>query len=87
MVSAPDKPMKSSSTVREAASKLVSTDLPLYMACPCRITKPPVAQLTRSVASVILLTVNPLFTALQNSIFMSIGLFCLSYFDIYVVGS
>ena len=49
MVSAPDKPMKSSSTVREAASKLVSSDLPLYMACPCRITKPPVAQLTRSV--------------------------------------
>ena len=49
MVSAPDKPMKSSSTVREAASKLASSDLPLYMACPCRITKPPVAQLTRSV--------------------------------------
>ena len=66
MVSAPDKPMKSSSTVREAASKLVSTDLPLYMACPCRITKPPVAQLTRSVSSVILilLTINPFFTVL-----------------------
>lgn len=47
MVSAPDKPMKSSSTMREAANKLVSCHLPLYMACPCRITKPPVAQLTR----------------------------------------
>merc|ERR1719348_1944740 len=47
MVSAPDKPMKSSSTMREAATKLVNTELPLYMACPCRITKPPVAQLTR----------------------------------------
>merc|ERR1719318_178944 len=47
MVSAPDKPMKSSSTMREAANKLVSCNLPLYMACPCRITKPPVAQLTR----------------------------------------
>jgi len=47
MVSAPDKPMKSSSTMREAANKLVACDLPLYMACPCRITKPPVAQLTR----------------------------------------
>jgi len=47
MVSAPDKPMKSSSTMREAATKLVASDLPLYMACPCRITKPPVAQLTR----------------------------------------
>ena len=47
MVSGPDKPMKSSSTMREAAGKLVQTDLPLYMACPCRITKPPVAQLTR----------------------------------------
>ena len=49
MISAPDKPMKSSSTAREAAIKLVSSDIPLYMACPCRITKPPVAQLTRSV--------------------------------------
>jgi len=47
MVSAPEKPMKSSSTMREAANKLVACDLPLYMACPCRITKPPVAQLTR----------------------------------------
>jgi protein SMG8 len=47
MVSAPDRPMKSSSTMREAANKLVTQDLPLYMACPCRLTKPPVAQLTR----------------------------------------
>lgn len=47
MISAPDKPMKSSSTMREAASKLVTSDLPLYMACPCRTVKPPVAQLTR----------------------------------------
>ena len=47
MVSAPDKPMKSSSTLREAAGKLVSSCLALYLACPCRITKPPVAQLTR----------------------------------------
>ena len=47
MVSAPDKPMKSSSTMREAANKLVTSDLPLYMACPCRITKPLTAQLTR----------------------------------------
>ena len=72
MVSAPDRPMKSSSTMREAANKLVASQLPLYMACPCRydwrttspshafyshsfyllfpllrITKPPVAQLTR----------------------------------------
>ena len=65
--------MKSSSTMREAANKLVASDLPLYMACPCRsilinfvhcvhfsfvindsqvkvlfrLTKPPVAQLTR----------------------------------------
>ena len=38
--------MKSSSTMREAASKLVTSDLPLYMACPCRINKPPMAQLT-----------------------------------------
>ena len=28
--------MKSSSTMREAANKLVASDLPLYMACPCR---------------------------------------------------
>ena len=64
------RPMKSSSTMREAANKLVASDLPLYMACPCRsilihfvhfsfvfndsqvkvlfrLTKPPVAQLTR----------------------------------------
>ena len=47
MVSAPDKPMKSSSTMREAANKLVSSDMPLYMACPCRITKPLTAQLAR----------------------------------------
>jgi len=47
LVSAPDRPMKSCSTLREAATKLVTADLPLYMACPCRLTKPPVAQLTR----------------------------------------
>jgi len=47
MISAPDRPMKSSSTMREAATKLVTSDLPLYMACPCRISKPPLAQLTR----------------------------------------
>ena len=63
MISAPDKPMKSSSTMREAATKLVSSDLPLYMACPCRITKPPVAQLTRihvvTPKAPIWITVNP----------------------------
>ena len=47
MISAPDKPMKSSSTMREAAARLVTSDLPLYMACPCRTVKPPVSQLTR----------------------------------------
>ena len=47
MISAPDRPMKSSSTMREAATRLVGSDLPLYMACPCRISKPPLAQLTR----------------------------------------
>ena len=40
MVSGPDKPMKSSSTMREAAGKLVQTDLPLYMACPCPSPSP-----------------------------------------------
>ena len=30
--------MKSSSTMREAANKLVGSDLPLYMACPCRFS-------------------------------------------------
>jgi len=47
MVSAPDKPMKSSSTMRGAAQELVSSDMPLYMACPCRPKSPPVAQLMR----------------------------------------
>jgi len=47
MVSAPDKPMKSSSTVQGAAQKLVSSDMPLYMACPCRSKNPFVAQLMR----------------------------------------
>ena len=36
MVSAPDRPMKSAGTLREAANKLVTAPLPLYMACPCR---------------------------------------------------
>ena len=36
MVSAPDRPMKSCSTMREAATRLISSDLPLYMACPFR---------------------------------------------------
>jgi len=47
MVSGPDKPMKSSSTMRGAAQDLVSSDMPLYMACPCRLKAPPVAQLIR----------------------------------------
>jgi len=63
MVSAPDRPMKSSSTMREAANKLVASDLPLYMACPCRLTKPPVAQLTRihvvTPKAPVWITINP----------------------------
>jgi len=54
MVSAPDKPMKSSSTLREAAQRLVTSDMPLYMACPCRAKSPPVAQLMRSITVFIL---------------------------------
>lgn len=63
MVSAPDRPMKSCSTMREAATRLISSDLPLYMACPCRLTRPPVAQLTRlhvvTPKAPIWVTVNP----------------------------
>ncbi len=33
--------------LRDAASKVVNHDMPLYMACPCRAMRPYPAQLTR----------------------------------------
>lgn len=49
--SAPDRVVKSSSNghMRETASKLLHSDMPLYFPCPCRSAKPPhLAQLSRS---------------------------------------
>lgn len=53
----------SSGHVKETAQKLVSMDMPLYFPCPCRSSKPLMAQLMRVFVvtpdSPILLTLNP----------------------------
>lgn len=39
--------MISTGIVRDGGSKIVFNDMPLYFPCPCRNTKPNVAQLMR----------------------------------------
>ena len=47
--SGPDKMVKATSSghVKETAQKLVAMDMPLYFPCPCRSSKPLMAQLMR----------------------------------------
>lgn len=63
--SADDKMVKAnnSGVVKETAVRLVDSDMPLYFPCPCRTSKPFLAQLTRlfvvTPESPILITLNP----------------------------
>lgn len=47
--SGPDKMVKATTSghVKESANKLVTMDMPLYFPCPCRSSKPLLAQLAR----------------------------------------
>lgn len=47
--SGPDKMVKATSSghVKETAHKLVTSDMPLYFPCPCRSSKPLMAQMMR----------------------------------------
>ena len=48
MASGIHKPMKSSPQAKDlTASKLINSDMPLYIACPCKNSRPFPAQLTR----------------------------------------
>ena len=63
--SGPDKMVKATSSghVKETAHKLVTSDMPLYFPCPCRSSKPLMAQMMRVFVvtpdSPILVTLNP----------------------------
>lgn len=63
--SGPDKMVKATSAghVKETAHKLVTMDMPLYFPCPCRSSKPLLAQLMRVYVitpdSPVQLTLNP----------------------------
>lgn len=46
-MNSPDKILRGSGIVRDGGSKVVFNDMPLYFPCPCRTTKPSVAQLMR----------------------------------------
>ncbi|GFU16173.1 protein smg8 [Nephila pilipes] len=49
MCSAPDRVLRVTSTghVKDNASKITGSDMPLYFPCPCRSSKPQIAQLMR----------------------------------------
>lgn len=48
MMSAPDKIMRTSGgAIRDGGNRVVFSDMPLYFMCPCRNSKPTVAQLIR----------------------------------------
>ena len=63
--SGPDKMVKATSSghVKETAHKLVTSDMPLYFPCPCRSSKPLMAQMMRVFVvtpdSPVLVTLNP----------------------------
>lgn len=63
--SGPDKMVKATSSghVKETAHKLVTSDMPLYFPCPCRSSKPLMAQMMRAFVvtpdSPVLVTLNP----------------------------